>query len=214
MNKTTNIHTWNVILVSLAALTLAGCGVMAPTIMPTLQLPTAVSPYIHYTPPEGFNIHLEFDYQISWVFSGEKRKADIVVLGLADPRFRTLPTPSSEDFHPSPNDFGGVVIWIFPVELGRTLDAEVEALKQGNSGTNLVIFLNDYKIKIDEYDARVLEYQISDPESYTSLMFERSTFFVVENQIYRIVFTIAEKDRGGEFEKGYEYFFNSLKIVP
>ena len=52
------------------------------------------------------------------------------------------------------------------------------------------------------------------PESYTSLMFARRRFFVVKDQMYEIMLTIAEKDRGGEFEKGYEYFFNSLKIVP
>ena len=44
-------------------------------------------------------------------------------------------------------------------------------------------------------------------------MFNRRIIFIVKDQIYVILFEVAEKDRGGEFEKGYEYFFNSLKIV-
>ena len=36
---------------------------------------------------------------------------------------------------------------------------------------------------------------------------------MVNSQLYEIIFTVAEKERGGEFEKGYEYFFDSLKIV-
>jgi hypothetical protein len=46
------------------------------------------------------------------------------------------------------------------------------------------------------------------------LMFARRTYFMVNGQVYEIIFTVADKDRGGEFDKGYEYFFNSLKIVP
>jgi hypothetical protein len=48
----------------------------------------------------------------------------------------------------------------------------------------------------------------------------RKIFFIAKNQLheiyetYEIHFTIAEKDRGGEFEQGYEHFFNSIKIVP
>jgi hypothetical protein len=37
---------------------------------------------------------------------------------------------------------------------------------------------------------------------------------MVNDQLYEIFFNIAEKDRGGQFDKGYEYFINSLKIVP
>ena len=67
---------------------------------------------------------------------------------------------------------------------------------------------------IDGYNASVLEYQVNDPENYPSLMFNRRIFFIVKDQMYEFFFTVAEKDRGGEFEQGYEYFFNSLKIVP
>jgi hypothetical protein len=71
-------------------------------------------------------------------------------------------------------------------------------------------------LTIDGYDAIAFEYQVepTDNNGYTSLMFERNIFFVVKDQLYQITFLVAEKERGGEFEKGYEYFFNSLKIVP
>jgi hypothetical protein len=37
---------------------------------------------------------------------------------------------------------------------------------------------------------------------------------MVNGQVYEIIYSVAEKDRGGEFDKGYDYFLNSLKIVP
>lgn len=74
--------------------------------------------------------------------------------------------------------------------------------------------LDDYKITVDEYDASVLEYQMNDPENYTSLMFARRIFLVVNDQFYEFYFTVADKDRGGQFDQGYEYFISSLKIVP
>jgi hypothetical protein len=76
--------------------------------------------------------------------------------------------------------------------------------------------LNNYQTTIDGYNALVLEYQIEpfDNNGYTSSMFERDLFFAVKDQIYQIAFTVAEKERGGKFEIGYEYFFDSLKIVP
>ena len=85
---------------------------------------------------------------------------------------------------------------------------------KANSESNWLKFLNDYKVKIDGYDTRVIEYQINDPESYSSIMFERRLFFIIKDQVYEIYFTIAEKDRGGEFEQGYEYFSKSIKIIP
>jgi hypothetical protein len=75
--------------------------------------------------------------------------------------------------------------------------------------------LDNYKIKIDGQDAEVLEYQIDENfEVYTSTMFARDIFFAVHDQVYSISFLVAEHERGGEFEKGYEHFFKSLKIVP
>ncbi len=74
------------------------------------------------------------------------------------------------------------------------------------------------KIKIDGYDAYVLEIQIDTKgafaDIYTSVMFGRTIFFIAYDQVYTIDFLVAERERGGEFEKGYDYFFNSLKIVP
>ena len=74
--------------------------------------------------------------------------------------------------------------------------------------------LNDYKTTVDGRDAYILEYQTDDLETSPSLMFNRRVFFMVNNRVYEIIYTVAEKDRGGEFDKGYEYFFKSLEIVP
>ena len=224
MNKTASTHIRSVLFFSMAVFILSGCGAVvltstpAPvllTVMPlritrTPQSLTPAPPYIHFTPSNAFKIYLEFDYPGSWVIS--KRRG--LGIFLKDPRFSTLPTPSPDDSHPTPNDYGSVDIWVIPVEPGHTLDTEVEAYKQGHSGSSWIKTLDEYMIKIDGYDARVLEYQIDFTELYTSVMFERDIFFAVKDQIYQITFRVAEKERGGEFEKGYEYFFNSLKIAP
>jgi len=213
MNEKPQIHIWYIFLASIAAFVFAGCGEVVPTIIPTPQPPTAIPPYIHYTPSEGSNVHLEFDYPSSWTFE-EPQDTKFVVIGLGDPRFRNLPTQSPEDFHPIPNDFGSIDIWTLPYEPGQTAGTELEVRKQGYKDEPHIKLLQDYHIMIDGYDAGVLEYKLEDWENYTSLMFSRRIIFVVEDQLYEILFEVAEKDRGGEFEQGYEYFFNSLKIVP
>jgi hypothetical protein len=189
---------------------LSSCGVAISS-----NTSTAAPTYIHYTPPKEFNTHLEFDYPSSWTFSQERIKdTDIIVIGMGDPRFLTIPTRPPNESHGTPSDFGGVSILLQPIKTNQTLDTLITSYKQNDSGNSRVTFLNGYKIKIGEHEARVLEYQINDQELYTSLMFDRSTFFVVDDQMYQITFKIAEKDRGAEFEQGYEYFFKSLKIVP
>lgn len=217
MNKMTSFYIWYGFLVSMTVLVLAGCGLMTPTIIPTAQSPSATSPYIHYTPPKGVNVHLEFDYPSSWVFSETKTQGiDFISIGLGDSRFRTIPTlpPDPDYVHSTPNDFGVVNIWILPSKPGQTPDTELASYKKDYSGTGWILVLDDYEISIDGFDASVLEYQITDPESFTSPMFARRIFFIVNDQFYEIYFTVAVKDRGGEFEKGYEYFFNSIKIMP
>lgn len=184
-------------------LLIPGCGVISPTPMP---------PYIHYTPSKASNIHLEFDYPNSWTFSEETQDADFMVIGLGDPRIRTLPTPSPDD-SPTPHDFGAIMIWIIPSEPSRTPDNELESLKQDYSNDFRIILLKDYMVIIDGYNAGVLEYLV-EPADYPSVMFNRRIIFIVKDQIYEILFEIAEKERGGEFEQGYDYFFNSLKILP
>jgi PsbP-like protein len=216
MNKATNFCFGLSLLANMVLFTLVGCGVMTPSIVPTLQSPTAAPPYIHYTPAEGSNIHLEFDYPGSWVFSEELEDRDLMVIGLGDPRLLTVPTRAANEPHGTPSDFGRIRILIEPVRSNQTLDTQIQAYKQGHSDVSWVKALNDHEITIDGYNAIVLEYQIDpfDENGYTSLMFERNIFFAIKDQIYQITFLVAEKERGSEFEKGYEHFFNSLKIVP
>ena len=217
MNKTTGSYACFAFFANAIVLMLTSCGVAMPTITPIPQLPTVVPPYVHYIPLETSNVHLEFDYPGSWLFSEEKiQDTDTIIVGLGDPRLLTVPTRAPDEPHGTPSDFGSVSIWIDPVNSNQTLDVLIEPYKQGHSDQTWIKILDEYKITIDEYDAIVLEYQIEpiDYNGYTSLMFARDMFFVVKDQLYQIAFTVAEKERGGEFEQGYEYFFKSLKIVP
>jgi hypothetical protein len=224
MYNTTNIQIRLILLLGFTALMLSSCGEVVRPISPTKQSATAMPfintpakpspstapPYIHFARSEAFSIYFEFDYPSAWIIN-KKRGVGIF---FADPRFITLPTPSPVDFHPTPNDLGRVDIWVIPEKPGQTLDTLVETHRQGYESRNWITPLSEYEIIIDGYDTTVFEDQIDFPELYTTLMFERNIFFIVNNQLYQITFSVAEKDRGGEFEKGFEYFFKSIKIVP
>jgi len=213
MNKTFGSNFCFILLVSAIALMLASCGVIT-TVKNASLSPTPLSPYLHYTPSKSSDIHIEFDYPSSWIFSENTQYEGFIILGLGDPRFITVPTRAPNESHGTPSDFGSIDIWITPSEPGQTPDTELELHKQSYKNEYRITLLKDYEIKMDGDDASVLEYQINDLESSPSLMYVRRTFFMVKEQMYEIYFTVAEKDRGGEFEQGYEYFFKSLKIVP
>jgi len=210
MNKRMGLYIWVFLLSSMTGLMLVSCGIISPTPVP---------PYYHYTPSKKSGIHVEFDYPSSWIFRKDTEDTNFMQLWFGDPRLNTVPTRTPNESHDTPSDFGRICIYIEPIEPGKTLDNLYETYTQKDSYASWITPLNDYKIKIDGYEAFVLEDQMEpnpsiDGNGYTSLMFERRIFFAVENQIYQINFIVAEKERGGEFEQGYEYFFNSLKIVP
>jgi hypothetical protein len=169
---------------------------------------------MHYTPSKGSNIHLEFDYPASWVFTEEKiQGTDIIFVGLGDPRLLTVPTRAPHEPHGTPSDFGSISILIQPSKPGQTPYTEFESHTANYRNIHWMTVLDDYKTTVDGSYAAVLEYQSNDPESSPSLMFNRRVYFMVNSQLYEIIFTVAEKERGGEFEKGYVYFFDSLEIV-
>jgi hypothetical protein len=211
MNKTA-IHIWQTLLAGSFIFILAGCGVS------TFKSTSAAPPtYFHYTPSDEFDVHLEFDYPSSWILSEEKFQfTDTMFVGLGDPRLLTIPTRAPDEPHGTPSDFGRIGIYVQPVKPDQTLDLLVEPHKQGYNSANWITPLNDYKIMIDGLEAIVFEYQVEpiDDNGYTSVMFERNLFFIVGDQLYQITFMVAEKERGDEFEQGYEYFFKSLKITP
>jgi hypothetical protein len=212
MHRTTVFRIWHALITSIAVIVLGGCSPLIQSVTPSPQPLTVMPPYIHYVPSEGFDVRLEFDYPSSWVFS-ESQIAHLIDIELGDPRFRTLPPPPEES-HRVPNDFGKIFIMIVPGKPGQTPDTELEGRKQLYSQLSRITLLNDYEITIDGYYATVLEYQLNDPENFTSLMFVRRIFLAIDDQFYEIFYTVAEKDRGGDFEQGYEYFFKSLEIVP
>ena len=224
---------------TVAVVLLVGCSTNSNSIrIPISQLPTSTPPndttpyrdplptyvnyvppfdvvgYTHFAPSEKSKIHLEFDYPTSWVFCEQVYEFGDSTIFLQDPRFLDVPTPSPDDYHPAPTDLGSIFISIIPSKPGRTVESETEDEKQRYREVGWATFLKDYKVAIDGFGARVIEHQIQVPEIHTSEMFERSIYFFAQNEIYRIVFEVAEKERGGKFEQGYEYFFNSLKIMP
>lgn len=195
----------------------ANTSVVTSTVFLTapVNTSTSVPQFIHYFPPETSGIRLQFDYPGSWLFSDEKiGDTEIQIIGLSDPQFITLPTRAPGEAHGTPSNFGSITIWIIPGQPGQTHKSEFESHKQNYGNIHWMRVLDDYQINIDGKDAYVLEYEINDPEHYTSPMFARRTYFMVENRVYEIIFEVAEKDRGGEFAKGYEFFLDSLKIVP
>lgn len=217
MSKATSFHLWLSLFACTTIFMLAGCGVITSTIAPTPLSVAPTLPYTHYIPSAASNVCLQFDYPSSWVFSEEIiGDANVRVIGLGDPRLLTLPTRAPNELYGSPSNFGRVTILIQPASSNQTLDSLVDTYKQGHSDVDWIKALGNYQIAIGGYNALVLEYQIEpfDNNGYTSSMFKRNIFFAVKDQIYNITFVVAEKERGGEFEKGYEYFINSLKIVP
>lgn len=217
MKKAISIRIWIILFASLPIFLFSGCGLPTFVTTSTPQPPTVLPPYIHYTAPEGIDIHLEFDYPSTWVFGEDKMQGlDVMTIALGDPRFRTLPTPPSDPdyLYRTLNDFGAINILVLPTKPNQTPDTELENRKQAYTDERMITLLSDYKITIDGYDAGVLEYQLNDTENYTSPMFVRRIFLVVDDQFYEILYEVAVKDRGGDFEQGYEYFFKSLRIVP
>lgn len=208
MNKTTLFQALCILWAIMITFMLLGCG-LVETSLPT------VPPYNHYVLSDASNIRLEFDYPGSWIFS-ERNIGDIYIVSLADPRFVTIPTQAFNEPHPLPSDFGNVSIRVRPVRDGQTLDILVEPHKQGNSNADWITPLNEDKILIDGYESVLLENQVEpiDINGFSSLMFQRDIFFIVKDRLYHIVFLVAEKERGGEFEQGYEYFFKSIRITP
>jgi hypothetical protein len=187
---------------------LSACGVSTPA-----------PPFLHYKPSKSSNIHIEFDYPSTWLFSEEIEYTDFIVISMGDPRISTVPTRAPNESHGTPSDLGRIVIDIQPVKSGQTLDTLFSEYTQDDEYNWWIKPIDHYKVKMDGHDAFILELQIEpltsiDGNGFTSQMFSKYIVFIVNNQIYRINFTVAEKERGGEFEQGFDYFFNSLKIVP
>lgn len=201
-----------ILLFILILVAISGCDAAPLTAVIPNASPANIHQYAHYIPPKEFNIYLEFEYPDNWILKEQIDEIGFVTISFGDPQFLLLPT--STDLHPIPSDLGSVIIFIIPEEYSQTPQSQIDQLKQDYSNTNRITILRDYQIKIDGYIASVLEYQTDDKETSPSTMFNRRTYFTLENKLYEIYFQVAEKDRGKEFEKGYEYLINSLKIAP
>ena len=184
--------------------------------MPTFishSTPSGVSGYTHYSPSQEFDILMEFEYPSNWSLIEHINEVGILTLFLGDARFETLATPSPDDFHPTPNDYGSVSIWIMPKKPGQTPDNELESHKKDYSEFYWMTVLRDYTIKIGGLDSNILEYQIHPGDGYPSLMFNRRIYFLLNDHVYEIIYTVAQKDRGGEFDQGFDYFLSTIRFT-
>lgn len=200
----------------------AGCGtVMTPAITPTVFVTpsatfTPAPLYIHYTPPKGSEVHLEFDYPGYWYFSeGNYPYTEGYSIFLSDPLILTLPTRDPKISNDIPSNHGQIYVWIEPLEAGQRLSNIVDVYRSGvQESLHYIVLIRDYPTRIDKQDAYVFEIFNDTPEMYTTTMFERIIFFIIEDKVYSLDFVVSMDERGGEFEKGYEYFLNSLMIIP
>jgi hypothetical protein len=201
-----------------------GCTTVTPTNTPVPDSWSA-TPYIHYNPPmdfpkyihyapsRGFKFGIEFDYPGYWWIQEYSTEGGISTVYIGDPLFLTLPTPEPYgNHHPTLHDYGSIIIWEVPSKEGETLESELASHKDNYSQISWITVLNDYKIAIDGRKVLILEYLTNDMETSPSIMFNRRIYFLVGDQIYEIIYSVAEKDRGGEFDQGFDYFLKSIKI--
>lgn len=181
---------------------------------PIITTPIIESQYADYIPSKEFNIHIEFKYPSNWILIDGIDDIGFVTISLGDPQYLTLPTNTVDTLHPIPSDLGNVNILIVPSEYSQTPESQIDLLKQGYSNINRITILRDYQIEIDRHIASVFEYLTDDKETSPSIMFNKRIYFMVEDKLYEIYLSVAEKDRGKEFEKGFDYLLNSIKIVP
>ncbi len=193
-----------------------GCNGSKPIAANASASTNPSSQFIHFQPSAGSIIRLEFDYPSDWVFSEEYQypNTDLVTMGLIDPKMLTIPTFSAEEPFPLPSDYGRIFIDVEPLK-NETLESRFESYKQAHKNTTWIKLLSEDQISIDGYDAKVLKFEIEpmDDNGYSATMYGESIYFVVNEMVYKIYFTLAQTERSGEFEQGYKHFLNSMKIL-
>jgi hypothetical protein len=173
--------------------------------------------YRHYRPGKNALIRLEFDYPADWIISKEQRieYTNIAEIGLADPRFRSLPTktPNTSDY--ITKDFGRITIIAQPITETVNYESLIDSYRDGGNSSQWIKPINEYQLLVANLHAIALEYQMEpyDDNGYLSTMFERTIFFMQDDQIYQISLIMAQKDRYNSFEKGYDNFISSLMII-
>jgi hypothetical protein len=173
--------------------------------------------YIIYIPIKSDLIRLKFYYPADWDISEEHRidNTKIAKIGLADPRFRSLPTQIPNTSTYVSNDFGRITIVVQPITETINYETLIDSYRDGGNNSQWIIPINEYQLIVDNLNAIALEYQLEpyDDNGYLSTMFERTIFFMQGDQIYQISLIMAQNDRYNSFEKGYDNFISSLMIV-
>ena len=210
-----------IFLANMVLLELFGCNVSPATVQ---TLPTTPSPaysptvkplFFHYTSATQSNIYLEFDFPSSWGL-GDDVQSNEISIALYEPRYFTVPTEAAPDEnHPPMNDFGVIDVWVHAQRTDESFDEYVQKFAKDESYDHKTV-LGKSSTQVAGVNAVVIETRLDKnfAEIHIEEMFVKDIFFTNDNLIYEIRLTIAVKDRGNEFEKGYEYFISSLKITP
>jgi hypothetical protein len=181
-----------------------------------LRLPNLNPSYIRYSPSERSQMLLEFDYPKTWVFQEEwgSDSGDFYAIAFLDPRGVWDPKKSSHE-HCSAIYCGVVAIIMEPLSSDHSLDDHIELIKQARIDSDWMKEVATYQINFHGITAHVLEYQkdYSGNKEPKSMFFDRNVLFQVGNKLYWIMSQIPENERGGEFEKGYEYMLKSMRII-
>lgn len=195
---------------------LTGCDLL--TKLNILSSPTPNPLYKHYSPSESSHILLEFDYPKTWVFQDEwgSDTDDFFLLALLDPRGVWDPNNTLNKDHCPSNNCGSVAIIMEPLSSEKSLNDHIESIKIARNEGDWMKELAHYQMNFHGFMAQVLEYQYdySGNGESSSMGFDRNVIFQVGNKMYWIMSQIPENERGGDFEKGYEYLLKSMKIIP
>lgn len=171
-------------------------------------------PYLHYSSQEEFDIHLEFDYPDYWTIY-EDNSPGFVFINLTDSRVLIYSTQDPNQPHTNADIFSKIYIWTYTPQTNETYISVVSDFQHLCLQENpKVKFIDNYQIIIDEIDANVVECMVQNEFDYSSFEFARKTIFQVENQIYVVDLTLVDNELRNQFEQGYDYFLNSIKITP
>jgi hypothetical protein len=155
--------------------------------------------YFHYSPSEVFEyMNIKLDYPSSWLLEEVTIYPGVDLVTIVDPE-------TAEAM---------IAISAYPIEVGQTPDTKAELFAQRSSRTITVKLLGKYEVNLKDRSGFVVETQFGPIDNFSEVMYGKTLFFSIGDNMYEINLTLVNEDRGGDFEKGYEYLLNSIEIIP
>jgi len=155
--------------------------------------------HLHYSPSGNFEyLDIEFDYPNSWILKEVAKYPGVDLVTLVD--------PETED--------AMISIGVYLIENGQTAEMKAKLFAQRSSEAITVKISREYESSLKGHKCFVVETQFGPIDDFSKLMYGKTLFFSIEDKIYDINLRLANEDRDGDFEKGYEYLLKSIRIVP